>query len=427
MTGRCPWAAAGSLRGSAVRGSAVRGSAVRGSAVRGSAVRGSALRALRAATVPAVAALLIAGCGSVAAGKPPSVPAAAPLPQLATAVTAAAGASWAIVVMGGASAQENDFWELFSRPAGTPKWRLATPVGVADNGGIVAAVTGLNSLVTGFRPSQDLLFSPLASTADGGASWSTGTLADPGLADVPDALAAGQGGQLIALGQGGGAQLGSRLGTAWTKLASVQSLASTPAGRACGLTGLTAAAFGGPGGPLLAGRCGHPGIAGIFALRSRTWTPAGPAIPAPLARGDVEVLRMGTTGPRTQVLLESGAGATASLLAAWSTDGGARWRLSAPLRPGSATVRSASFGPGGAVGLVLGDGLGEALAGPGASWRALPGLPRWTATLAVGPAGHLDALTAHGSSFADWRLAGGAASWSLAQTLRVEIPYGSSS
>ncbi len=384
-------------------------------------------RAAAVTAAVAVAGLLVAGCGSVAASKPQSAPPPAPLPQLATTITATSGTSWAIVVMGGSSAQLNDFWELFARPAGAADWHLVTPTGVADNGGLVAAATGVTALVAGFRPSQDLSFSPLSVTANGGASWSSGTLVDPGLADVADALAAGQGGQLIALTQDGGAQLGSRRGASWAKLASTASLARTQAGRACGLTGLTAAAFGGPGGPLLAGGCSRPGIAGIFALRSRTWTPAGPAIPAALARQAVEVLRMATAGSRTQALLESGAGASASLVAASSTDGGARWQVSAPLQPGSATVQSVSFGPGGAVGLVLAAGRGDALAGPGASWRALPALPRWTAALAVGPGGRIDALTAHGSSFADWRLGGGAASWSLAQKLSVEIPYGSSS
>ncbi len=73
--------------------------------------------------------------------------------------------------MGGSAAQENNFWELFVRPTGTAPWRLATPAGVADNGGLEVAGTGGPSLVTGFRPSQDLTFSPLATTADGGASW----------------------------------------------------------------------------------------------------------------------------------------------------------------------------------------------------------------------------------------------------------------
>ena len=96
---------------------------------------------------------------------------------------------------------------------------------------------------------------------------------------MPDALAGGPGGQLIALSQGGGAQLGTHDGATWTKLASVPSLAATAAGRACGLTGLTAAAFSSSAAaavPLLAGRCDRPGIAGIFALRGGSWQAAGP-------------------------------------------------------------------------------------------------------------------------------------------------------
>ena len=172
---------------------------------------GSRRRCRAAAAWPAVAGLLIAGCGSVAA-RQPQPPAVAAPPQLAASVTAANGTSWAIVVMGGSSAQYDDFWQLFARPAGSLKWRQVTPAGVADNGGLVAGILGPASLVTGFRPSQDLSFSPLATTTDGGAAWSSGSPVSPGLADVPDALAAGPGGELIALSQGGGAQLGSRSG-----------------------------------------------------------------------------------------------------------------------------------------------------------------------------------------------------------------------
>ena len=386
----------------------------------------------RAAAVPAVTALLIAGCGSRPASQP-ARPAAVSPPQLATAITTAAGTSWAIVVMGGSSSQHDDFWQLFARPAGAAKWRQVTPAGVADNGGLVAGVTGAGALVAGFRPSQDLSFSPLAATADSGVSWSAGNPVNPGLADVPDALAGGPGGQLIALSQGGRAQLGTHDGATWTKLASVPSLATTTAGRACGLTGLTAAAFsssGAAGAPLLAGSCDRPGIAGLFALRGGSWQPAGPMVPAALKGRDVTVLRMATVGARTGALLQSGAGASAEVLAAWSQDGGRHWQTSAPLPAGTAPVRSASFGPDGAVGLVLGRDQsqvrGVTLAGPAAPWRTLPALPRWTATLAVGPAGRLDALTAHASSFADWQLPARAAAWSNVQTIQVTIPYGSS-
>jgi hypothetical protein len=385
----------------------------------------------RAAAVPAIAAVLIAGCGSRPVSEPGRPAAVAP-PQLATVITNAAGTSWAIVVMGGSSAEHDDFWQLFTRPAGAASWRQVTPAGVADNGGLVAAVTGARSLVAGFRPSQDLLFSPLAMTTDRGATWSPGSPVNPGLAEVPDALAGGPGGpagQLIALTQGGGAQLGSHGGATWTKLASARSLAATAAGRACGLTGLTAAAVSSTG-PLLAGRCDRPGIAGIFALRGGSWQAAGPPLPAALTGRDATVLAMVAAGARTGVLVQVGTGPTAAVLAAWSQDGRGHWQTSAPLRNGTAPVRSASFGPDGAVGLVLGPDLSRgravALAGPHAPWRTLPVLPSWTATLAVGPAGRLDALTAHGSSFADWQLPAGATAWSPRQTMRITIPYGSS-
>ncbi len=386
----------------------------------------------RTAAAPVLTALLIAGCGSRPASQP-ARPAAASPPQLAAAITTATGTSWAIVVMGGASAEHNDFWQLFARPASAAKWREVTPTGVADNGGLVAGVTGAGSLVAGFRPSQDLSFSPLAVTTDSGTTWSAGGPLNPGLADVPDALAGGPGGRLIALTQGGGAQLGTGGGAAWTRLASAQSLATTAAGRACGLTGLTAAAFsssGAAGAPLLAGSCDRPGLAGIFALRGGSWQPAAPSLPTQLKSRDVTVLRMATVGARTDALLQSGTGAAADVLAAWSQDGGRHWQTSAPLPTGTAPVRSASFGPDGAVGLVLGrdqnQAHGAAVAGPAASWRTLPALPRWTATLAFGPAGRLDALTAHASSFGDWQLPAGAAAWSNVQTLQVTIPYGSS-
>lgn len=184
---------------------------------------------------------------------------------------------------------------------------------------------------------------------------------------------------------------------------------------------------------MLAGRCTRPGTAGIFALRGGSWQAAGPVLPAGLTGGrkePAEVLRMLTLGPLTEALLEAGAGPASTVLAAWSSDGGAHWRLSPPLRATTSTrVLAASFGADGATGLVLAGGRGEAIAGPGVPWRTLPPLPRGTAVLAIGPDGRLDALTAHVSAFADWQLEpglAGAGRWSQQQQLRITIPYGSS-
>jgi hypothetical protein len=373
----------------------------------------------------AALALLAAGCSS-AAPRTANSPVPAALSPLVTTLQTASGTGWAVVVMGGSAKQFNNFWELFVRPAGSTAWREATPSGVADNGGLVVAGTGPAALVTGFRPSQDLHYSPLADTTDDGARWSTGTLVYPGLANVPDSLSAGPGGQLLALTQDGKAERGTRLGAAWSTLTTEKSLAATAPGRACKLTTLTAVAFSSAGLPLLGGTCGHPGTVGIFALRAGNWTRAGPALPAALARDDVEVLQLATTATSTEALLLAGTGAHTTVLAADTTDGGSSWSLSPALATGRASIRSASLGPAGSASVVLGGGHGDVLTGPAAAWRALPPLPRWTATLALGPSGRIDALTARRGAFADWQLTSPAA-WTHTQSISVQIPYGSSS
>ncbi len=55
--------------------------------------------------------------------------------------------------MGGSAASHNNFWQLFVRPAGSAEWKLVTPPGVADNGGLVTADVGAQSLITGI-PAQ---------------------------------------------------------------------------------------------------------------------------------------------------------------------------------------------------------------------------------------------------------------------------------
>ncbi len=149
----------------------------------------------------ACAGVIAAGCSSspTASTGQAAAPAA---PPLATSFAAAAGAGWAVVQMGGPAAQHNNFWQLFVRQAGTTRWRLATPPGVADNGGLVVAGDGGGSMMTGFRPSQDLTFSPLAASSNGGTSWSPAGPLTPGLAAAPDALAATPAGQVIALTKG---------------------------------------------------------------------------------------------------------------------------------------------------------------------------------------------------------------------------------
>jgi hypothetical protein len=361
-----------------------------------------------------IAAAAAAGCGSKPAPSIAPPPAPAP-PPLTTSFASTAGTGWAVVEMGGSAAQENNFWQLFVRPAGATTWRLATPLGVADNGGLVVASPGGGSLVTGFRPSQLLAFSPLAVSSDSGTSWSTAGPVNSGLTAAPDALAAGPGGSLIAL-TSRGAELGRRLGAAWTRLSSARSLAATQAGQACGVTGLTGAAFTSSGTPVLATSCSRPGVAGIFADHGGSWLAAGPAVPAPLARADIDVLRLTAAGPGLVALLRAGP----RIVAAWYD--GSRWTVSAPLP--AKTLTSTAIGPDGRIGVILNGSHGATLAGPGAAWHALPALPKWAATLVLGSSGQVDAIAARVATFADWRLT--PAGWSLAQKIHVDIPYGSS-
>jgi len=138
------------------------------------------------------------------------------------------------------------------------------------------------------------------------------------------------------------------------------------------------------------------------------------------------VLRLTRTPGGIAALLAAGTGPAASLLAAWSPDGGSHWALSPPLRLNGAGLTSASFGAGGAVAIALSTGHGAAVAGSGTPWRTLPALPPGTATLAPGPAGELDALAVHRTRMTVWQLAPGTTAWRTTQAINVPIQFGSS-
>ena len=126
-------------------------------------------------------------------------------------------------------------------------------------------------------------------------------------------------------------------------------------------------------------------------------------------------------------LLAAGTGPAASVLAAWTSDGGAHWTLAPQLALGGAQVRSSGLGAGGAVWLMLSSGRAETISPPGGSWRALPALPPGTAALTLGSSGQFDALATHGTTLTDWRLDVHAAAWEIAQIINVPIQFGSSS
>jgi hypothetical protein len=329
--------------------------------------------------------------------------------------------------MGGSVSSHNNFWQLFARPAGSITWRLVTPPGVADNGGLVAASASAGPLITGIRPSQYLTYTPLALTRDGGQAWSPAGPLDAALAATPDALAATPGtGRLLALLTNGTVKTAVSGYNRWATLTSQRSLAATPAGRRCSLTSLTAVTFTPAGVPLLAGRCSRPGTAGIFAAANGTWQAAGPALPAKQDHQTATVLRLAHTSAGVVALLETGTGPEASLLAAWSAGNSDHWALSPPVRLHGARLASASFGPSGAVSLVLTGNRAQTITGAGTAWRSLPALPPGTATLAPGPAGGFDALAVHRTRLTVWQLGPGTAGWRAIQTMNVPVQFGSS-
>jgi len=326
----------------------------------------------------------------------------------------------------GAASGPNQFWQLFTLPAAGTRWSLVTPPEVPTNGALVIAPLGGAALAAGIRPALALHYSPVTATGDGGQTWAAGPV-NAGLADVPDAVAASADGRLLALDAGGQVVTATLHDTSWATLASEQALAGTPAGRGCGLAGLTAAAYTPQGTPLLAGACTRPGTAGIFAGAGRTWRASGPALPAPLAGQAVQVLRLTRTGARDTALLQAGTGAAAVLLAAWSADG-SHWTVSAPMRLAGQQVQSASLGTSGAVAVTLSGNRADTIAGPGSAWQALPALPAGrTVTLALPATGGIDALAAAGSKLSVWRLGSGPAAWTRTQTIHVPVQYGSSS
>jgi len=373
---------------------------------------------------------LVAGCGSqparVAGPAPPLVP------PLSTSLITSQG-TWAVTVMGNPASEQDGFWQLFVRPAGGSRWSLATPEGVADNGGLVAA-GGTGSVTVGFRPSQNLAFSPLATSTDVGRNWTPGLL-DAGLASTPGAIAVGPSGRALALLQDGTIEVAPTAGAAaagqWSVLATLRALAASAQGRTCGLRGVNAVSFGAHENPMAAGSCARPGVAGVFTDADGTWRSAGLVLPGRRpGMGAVQVLGLAATaGGNTALLAVSHPGGN-SLLAAWRD--GTRWAVSAPLAAGPVTagpvstgsVRALGFGPGQSAWVLLGGGRAESIGGPDGAWRALPPVPAGTGTLAPGTGGSYDALAVAGSRLSVWRL--GAGAWARVQQIAVPVQYGSS-
>ena len=394
---------------------------------RGAKPRRGAIAAA-AAVIASTAAL--AGCASSSApatGNATTTAGAAAV-SLATSMSTAED-TWAIVPM----TANPTFWEVFVRPASSATWRLVTPPGVADNGGLVAAIDGGRSLTVAVRPSQDLTFTPLTSTADAGGSWSTGSPLSAGVAASPGALAV-SGRELAALLGNGTIETSADAGGSWQTLAKPTAIAASAAGRQCGTVRVSAVSFGpGPDAVLAAGRCGATGAAAFF---SHTAAGGWQRLSLP-ASGQLVRLGDGT------VLVKGKAGLTGLWLGGWyayaplsgSTAGAsaANWSASAALPVTSQVVASGGLASGSAqtpaagMWVLLPGGQAATISGPKQQWLLLPPTPAHTSVLASGPGGSVDALAVSGTRLTVWQLDRGATIWAKAQTMSVPIQYGSSS
>jgi len=353
-------------------------------------------RRLTAVTaIAATAAALLAGCSGRSGGGHGPVTADAARPLVAVPVStsmATAGLSWAVVPTGGPSVG-GTVWQLLVRVTADGSWRLATPPGVADNGGLVVAEAGSSAMTVGFVPNQLLRFTPLASSADDGAHWTQGLL-PAGLAAAPSALAALSGGRLLAI-TSRGVQESASGGGQWTTLVTLRTLAATAGGRACGLVALTAAAAGPSGDPLVAGECGRPGVAEVFEQTAGGWRAASARLSGSLARRPVTVLQLTPASGGTSVLLAAGRGAGEAVIPSWLADGATTVTASAPLSIKGDPVTSTFFSSAGGWGAVVGgrqaqfDGAAAALPGTRKAVAALSSrltsLPGKDATLVFGP------------------------------------------
>ncbi|HTZ91773.1 MAG TPA: hypothetical protein VMB74_05210 [Streptosporangiaceae bacterium] len=386
-------------------------------------------------TLLALAGLMLcAGCGSTTAPSAgaASARAAVPGPMSVAGSEATNQATWAVLPMG-AQSGPNQFWQLFLLAAGSRQWKLDTPPDIATNGAPALAGLAGTDLVAGIRPSLYLDYSPISLTADAGKTWSAGPPA-AGLASVPDALAGTPGGhQLLALSKSGEISTASVTGSGWRTLATEHSLATSVAGRACGLTAVTAVAYATPASssaaavatPLVGGDCKKPGVAGIFARSGSSWRAAGPTLPAALSGAPVRVLRLVASSAGTVALWQSGTGAAAQLMVGWRTGSG-QWVLSPSFRLAGSGVVTAAFGAAGAAAVLLTDRKGATIEGPGSAWRQLPAVPAAPgATLALPADSPVEALTAAAGTLTVWQLAGTGA-WARAAIVKVPIQYGSS-
>ncbi len=358
----------------------------------------------------------------------PSAAAGVPQPPLRSGAATSTG-SWAVLPLGELSSEDNTFWQLLHVSSGSASWSPVTPPGTADNGGLVAGVSG-SSAVAGVLPSGLLTFSPLAMSLDNGGTWNAAFV--PGaVAHVPDGLAldGDPGGKVLAV-------VGSRVLRArsavssWSTLVSLSTLQR--ASRACGAKRLQAVAFTPAGTVLVGAQCRH-GV-GLFTDASGSWRRAGPSLVARSHTAPTSVIRLVSTGSVTTALLATVRSGHTKLVALWQSADGV-WSASPLVGVPAAGPVATSVAPTGEITVLVDSSHGMVVedVAPGTKWVALPAPPRGTVALAPSGAaspmgtGQIDLFTVHGAEFDVYARSPSGTSWSKVQSSQVPLAYGSSS
>jgi hypothetical protein len=373
--------------------------------------------------VATLASAALSACGS-----PAHTPPAAVLPLSASSSSGAT--PWVSLPMGILTERVNTFWELFGRTG--RHWVLATPPGIATNGGVLAA-PGLGSSVTsGVVPSFALGFSPVAASRAPGASWTTGVL-PAGLVRAPDALAVAPEGRRFALLSGKGAGLVSSSGglSSWTTVATNPGISAATTPQGCDLVSPSAVAVARGGSILIGGLCERGAQLPIAILHGRTWRLATQSKPNLMGIGDAAlrqyVIRLRVTPEGAVALLEGDVRKQRALMTWSSRNATAPWSEGAPLLlPEGSTIVSTSVGADGSATVVLSSSSGmrtaDSLDAGAARWATLPRLPDGTVDVVVGAP--TQALAVNHSELLVYAEQRGA--WHVVQRLQVPIVYGSS-
>ncbi len=377
--------------------------------------RRSRLILLAAASVVVAAAAIAAG---LAFGGPGSVQSQTAATWLTTPLNTSfvtTSGTWVIVPMGDLDDPLNTFWQMFFRPDGEPHWSLVTPPGVADNGGLAAALGPGGGIAVAFDPTNLLTFSPVAFTSNDGKSWSSGVMPF-GAATLPDSLVyTSAAGDFDAI-TGGGAKVesGNTAKATWSTLYTRSGLAGSPAGASCAVGTLTALVSSGAG-VLTGASCDNPGRVGIFSgtAAGSSWKSAGPVLSA--SYGELSVIRLsaGQVGSDGRIaIVDARRGSSNSILGLWQPGGSGSWSVSAelPLEQ-HASIVSTGIGPDGAIVIETRSPSGRVFAqtvtpGTGSRWKTLPLLPSGTQDVSLAAGGRIDALSVATSQFTDWHLEG---------------------